>query len=139
LKKFKSEARASAGTLPGSKLDILFILPMLLTMQCKCTFTKRFALFYTVATTAVATIAFRCRSNVSFSFMLLFTLHSTKLRSLPRLAVTVSQHFLWGAVRKNIISDRFSTKTAISAYLAISREFRAFSYLCAEIAISARI
>jgi len=24
-------------------------------------------------------------------------------------------HSLWGAVRKNIISDRFSTKTAISA------------------------
>jgi len=24
---------------------------------------------------------------------------------------------LWGAVRKNIISDRFSTKTAISAHI----------------------
>jgi len=24
---------------------------------------------------------------------------------------------VWGAVRKNIISDRFSTKTAISAYI----------------------
>jgi len=35
---------------------------------------------------------------------------------------------LWDAVRKNIISDRFSTKTAISAHV--------FSYLCAEIDIS---
>jgi len=24
---------------------------------------------------------------------------------------------LWGAVRKNIISDRFSTKTAVSAHI----------------------
>ena len=28
----------------GRQLDILLILSMLLTMQCKCTFTKRFAL-----------------------------------------------------------------------------------------------
>jgi len=28
-----------------------------------------------------------------------------------------SEHFVWGAVRKNIISDRFSTKTAISAQI----------------------
>jgi len=47
-----------------------------------------------VATAAVAIIALRWRSNASFSFMLLFTLHSTKLRCLPLLAVTVLQHFL---------------------------------------------
>jgi len=29
---------------------------------------------------------------------------------------TGSEH-VWGAVRKNIISDRFSTKTAISAHI----------------------
>jgi len=43
---------------------------------------------------AVATIALRWRSNYYFSFMLLCTLHSTKLQSLPLLAVIVSQHFL---------------------------------------------
>jgi len=41
---------------------------------------------------------------------------------------------IWGAVRKNIISDRFSTKTAISAHIWLS--LRAFSYLCAKTAIS---
>jgi len=40
----KSEAQASAETFPGGKLDILLILSMLLTMQFKCTFTKRFSL-----------------------------------------------------------------------------------------------
>jgi len=49
--------------------------------------------FLPAATAAVAKTALRWRSN-SFSFMLLFTLHSTKLRSLPLLAVTVSQHSL---------------------------------------------
>ena len=46
LKKSKSEARASAKTFSRGwgKLDILLILPMLLTVQCQCTFTKRFAL-----------------------------------------------------------------------------------------------
>jgi len=37
---------------------------------------------------------------------------------------------VWGAVRKNIISDRFSTKTAT---------WSIFSYLYVEIAISAGI
>jgi len=50
--------------------------------------------YTTAATAAVAKIAIRWRSNASFGFMLLFTLHSTKLRSLPLLAVTASQHFL---------------------------------------------
>jgi len=33
------------------------------------------------------------------------------------LAKTRCTKFVWGAVRKNIISDRFSTKTAISAHI----------------------
>jgi len=40
----------------------------------------------------------------------------------------------WGAVRKNIISDRFSTKTAISAHVQLS--LRRDSYLCTHLAIS---
>ena len=39
------------------------------------------------ATAAVAKIALRWRSNASFSFMLLFTLHRTKLRCLPPVAI----------------------------------------------------
>jgi len=41
---------------------------------------------------------------------------------------------VWGAVRKNIISNRFSTKAAISAYIQLS--LHAFSYLCAHLSIS---
>jgi len=38
---------------------------------------------------------------------------------------------LWGAVRKKIISDRFSTKTAIFARIKLSLLYlRRFSYLC---------
>jgi len=43
---------------------------------------------------------------------------------------------LCGAVSKIIISDRFSANTSISVHRQPS--LRAFSYLCAEIAISAR-
>jgi len=43
----------------------------------------------------------------------------------------------WGAVRKNNISDRFCTKTAISARIQLSQ--RIFSRLCSEIAISVHI
>jgi len=43
---------------------------------------------------------------------------------------------LWGAVRKNIISDRFSKKTAISAHIQLS--LRRDTYLCAHLAISAQ-
>jgi len=45
--------------------------------------------------------------------------------------------FVWGAVRKIIISDRFSTKTAISAHIQLY--LCIFSYLCAEITISVHI
>jgi len=34
-----------------------------------------------------------------------------------KLDLCTSKSFVWGAVRKNIISDRFSTKTAISAHI----------------------
>jgi len=34
---------------------------------------------------------------------------------MQRINTSFSSGFVWGAVRKNIISDRFSTKTAISA------------------------
>ena len=43
---------------------------------------------------------------------------------------------VWGAVRKNIISDRFSTKTAISAHIQLS--LRIDSYLSAHLVISCR-
>ena len=45
--------------------------------------------------------------------------------------------FLCVAVRKNIISDRFSTKTAISARIWLS--LRRDSYFCTHLAISAQI
>jgi len=45
--------------------------------------------------------------------------------------------FLRGAIRKNIMSDRFSTKTAITVHISLS--LRRDSYLCAHLAISARI
>ena len=32
-------------------------------------------------------------------------------------AAVITRTDVWGAVRKNIISDRFSTKTAISAHI----------------------
>ena len=45
--------------------------------------------------------------------------------------------FLRGTIRKNIMSDRFSTKTAITVHISLS--LRRDSYLCAHLAISARI
>ena len=38
-------------------------------------------------------------------------------RHLESAPTPVATSDLWGAVHKNIISDRFSTKTAISAYI----------------------
>jgi len=43
---------------------------------------------------------------------------------------------VWGVVHKNIISDRFSTKTAIFVHIQLS--LRRHSYLCAHLAISAQ-
>jgi len=45
--------------------------------------------------------------------------------------------YLWGAIRKNITSDRFSTKTAISAHIQLS--LRRDNYLCTHVAISVSI
>ena len=68
----------------GSNLDILLILFRLLTMQCKCAFTKGFALSAPKrncavlrVTTTVAKIALSWRSNSPFSFVLLFTQYKT--------------------------------------------------------------
>jgi len=46
--------------------------------------------------------------------------HIFLLRLLPlpgSFLCAIKPEDLWGAVRKNIISDRFSTKTAISAHI----------------------
>ena len=48
-----------------------------------------------------------------------------------------SSSCVWGAVSKNIASDRFSTKTAISAHIQLS--LRRYSYICAHLAISAHV
>jgi len=53
-------------------------------------------------------------------------MHSTKRNLTFSEKKTVK---LWGAVRKNIISDRFSTKSALS--------LRIFSYLCEEVSLHA--
>ena len=70
------------------------------------------------------------------------TLHQNSICGSLRLGLTfqienpLSCRRVWGAVRKNIIfiSDRFSTKTAISARIYLS--LRTFSYLYAHLAIS---
>jgi len=40
-------------------------------------------------------------------------MESTKIQE----SVAAANCYVWDAVRKNIISDRFSTKTAISAHI----------------------
>jgi len=88
---------ASAEMFPGwGNLNILLILFMLLTMQCKCTFIKRFILSSPKRKYPMLRLQSQ-KSRFVGAAMLLFHScfsRSTKLRSLPLSAVTVSQHFL---------------------------------------------
>ena len=59
------------------------------------------------------TVTFR---DTSRKYFFCFT-HSVLSRLCMRQLCALHGEVVWGAVRKNIISDRFSTKTAISAHI----------------------
>ena len=64
-------------------------------------------------------------------------LSSISSRRLAESVDGLDSSLVWGAVRKNIISDRFSTKTAIFAHILLS--LHRDNYLYAHLAISVRI
>jgi len=93
--------------------------------------------FYTTtkmppATAAIAKIAFRWRSNTSLSFTILFTLRSTKLRSLPLSAVPVSQHAKDVCVQQSHVVLLFMW---LSQDLLSSCYFRTLIKLCSLIRV----